>query len=106
MNAPVAGSKDSTPYREHLKVIAGKNALAARELEPPSFPDSIAYLWDWASELHGRSGIGQYDVHPLTYTTIAAWVKLTGRDPRPHEVEALLNVDAAMFNSAPEKADG
>jgi hypothetical protein len=106
MNAPIPGSKDSTPYRDHLKVAARSSARAREELQGPELPDSIAYLWGWASELHGRSGVGQFGFHPLTYTTIADWARLTGRDPRPHEVEALMGVDASMFYYAPEKSDG
>lgn len=105
LNAPVAGSKDSTPYRDHLEAAAKKSARARAELEGPPFPESLSYLWTWATELHGRSGVGQFGASPLGYGTIADWSRLTNTNTRPHEVEALLMLDGAMFYFPKTKAE-
>lgn len=35
-------------------------------------------------------------VNPLSYAEIMAWSELTGADPRPHEVAALIEIDAVL----------
>lgn len=60
----------------------------------PVVPDCLSYLLDWLDMLHGRSGIGMTGIVPLTYTTIADWSRLTGTAVAPHEVHALLVLDA------------
>lgn len=102
-------ARDGTPERVHLEALAksGRNPRALALLQGPPLPDTLAYLWNWAVELHGRSGrtihlSGEVSVNPLTYTTIADWARLTRRNPGPLEVEALLRLDAVLLN--PPKA--
>lgn len=64
----------------------------------PEMPEALRYLYDWARDLHGRSGIGPHGLNPLTYTTIADWSRLTGTTVYPHEVQALLALDAVMLH--------
>lgn len=56
----------------------------------------MAYLYEWALALHGRSGADMGGVSLLSYGTIADWARLTDTWPQPHEVEALLQIDLAM----------
>jgi hypothetical protein len=104
MNAPVPGSKDSTPYRDHLKVAARSSARAREELQGPEFPESVGYLLGWTREVHCRSGLGQIGFLPVTWATIDAWARRTRTDPRPHEIDAMFVLDAVMLHLEPEKA--
>lgn len=81
------------------------SAKARRALEPPPFPETLRYLWDWARELHGRSGLGTAGVAPLSYTTVVHWSELTGNKPTHYEVDALMELDAILC-TPPERKDG
>lgn len=87
--------------------IAAKRGVkrAIEKLEGPPFPDVLMYLYDWIGELYGRSGAGMAGVNPLTYGTIADWARLTGRDLQPHEVHALITLDAVLRHPEPPKED-
>lgn len=69
----------------------------------PPYPRGIAYLYEWARELHGRSGVGMSGLLPLTYATVFHWSQLTKQSPAPHEVLALFELDALMLHP-PEPA--
>ena len=94
------GSKradDGSLVREHWEHAAARGSTAARaKLQAPEFPEALEYLWGWTLELYGRSGVSMAGLNPLTYQTLDAWARLTGRDPMPHEVEALILLDAAL----------
>lgn len=72
------------------------NPDARRALAGPDYPEAVQYLLDWARELVGRSGATMAGLAPLGFGTIADWARLTGRHPSPADVEALLQLDAAM----------
>jgi hypothetical protein len=85
------------PRRVHLAAAAARgNAAARAALAGPDCPDALRHVLEWARELHGRSGVGMAGLAPLAYGTIADWARLTGRRPRPHEVEALITLDAVL----------
>ncbi len=84
--------------RSHLEGLAVKgHAKAIEALQGPEYPPELHYLRMWAAELHGKSGVGMNGLNPLTYTTVADWSRLKGVKPEPHEVEALLTLDAVML---------
>ena len=62
------------------------------------------YLYRWFTELYGRSGVGMSGVTALSYSTVYHWAVLTGRFPRPYEVEGLMALDAVARH--PEAVDG
>ena len=96
--AKLAQRTDGVTLRAHLVARAAKgNAFAIRELDGPPFPAALTHLYEWANELHGRSGVGMGGIAPLTYTTLLDWCTLTGRAVAPHEVAALLALDSAMM---------
>lgn len=68
---------------------------AVEALEGPQSSDALAYLSDWSDELFGRSGVDANGLTPMTWGTIDAWARRTGRDPQPHEVDALFALDHA-----------
>jgi hypothetical protein len=86
--------------------LAGKSDPIP-ELDGPEYPETIEYLREMLSELHGRSGVGMDGLAPLSYATIAEWSRLKGVPILPIEVEALMLLDSAMlYPGEPEKDDG
>lgn len=88
---------DGATRRAHLEASAARgNRTAQAALAGPDYPDAMQYLLEWTRELVGRSGGTLGGLAPLSYGTIATWAALTGRTPSPRDVEALLELDAAM----------
>jgi len=95
---------DGTTQGDHWEEDARSGSGAAIErLTPPDFPDCVNYLWSWAMELHGRSGVGMSGLVPLTYEAILAWSALRGIRPTPSEVHALIAIDSALLSGGSEK---
>lgn len=89
---------DDVAVREHWEAAARKgNPEAIAKLRGPEMPESVAYLWLWILELHGRSGATMSGLAPLSYETIAHWSTLTGRNPDPLEVRALIDLDSVLM---------
>lgn len=82
-------------HRQQAAMQGSANAIGMLEDAPP-FPYGLGYLWRWASELYGKSGVSQFGVNPLTYSTLHAWALLTSQWPTPWEVRALMKVDTAL----------
>lgn len=96
--------EDGTPWLDFWEAAAASgNRDAIKKLIVPRFPESVGYLREWAYELRGRSGVGMEGVAPLTYLTISAWAELTDRQIEPHEVTALLAMDAALSKREPSE---
>lgn len=72
-------------------------------LEEREYPYCVGYLRGWVSELHGRSGVGQFGLAPLSYATIESWSRLKGVRVKPHEVDALIALDGFMLNPGKEE---
>lgn len=86
------------PARKHLEFQAARGrADAIRELQGPPCPRELEYLLVWVYELHGRSGVGQASLNPVSHAEIAAWAWLTHRRPSAEEVNALIQLDAALL---------
>jgi hypothetical protein len=82
--------------RDHLRGLVRRGMATEaqrRLLAGPPFPDLLAYLWDWFMELDRARTIGMNGPDLLTYQVIDAWARLTGREPWPHEVAALISLD-------------
>lgn len=76
--------------------------------EAPEYPEELDYLLGWARALHGRSGISEVGVAPLSYAEVDAFARRMRTDIEPYEVDALMALDAAMRHPGedePEKAD-
>jgi len=102
-------AEDGTAQREHLaqrvrQEIARhgedhpRTHAAMALLDGPPVPSALNYLLEWSMELHGRSGTGMDGYAPLSFTSIEAWSRLTGRVIEPYEVHALLSLDDARRN--------
>ena len=95
---------DGSKQRDHWEAgaVAG-NADALAKLTAPEYPDCVDYLWKWALELHGRSGVSMSGLAPLTYEAITAWAVLRKVWLTPSEVKALIDIDTALCAGAGEK---
>ncbi len=96
--------KDGTPAREHYRFLAEKGRQDAIDmLEGPECPVDLMYLYNFAIELHGRSGAGMGGLNPLSHTELRNWSDLTGWSLDPHEVEALMALDSVMRHPPKEE---
>lgn len=73
------------------------------ELDGPSCPDELAYLWDWYCELAAARGSNGWGLNPICYAEIAAWAALTGRDPSPFEVGCIARLDRAELSAIAQR---
>lgn len=96
--------KDGATRRAYLEAAAlngNRTAIEALERHPPSI--ALSYLHGWALDLVGRSGVGQFGLAPLSFTTIRHWADLKDIDVLPHEVDALIVLDGAMRDPGEEE---
>lgn len=90
-------AKDGASHREHLEAAAATgNTEALEALQGPPLPEEVAYLYEWAKEMVGRSGISQAGLCPLSHAEIRAWAGLHDRQLEPFEVHALIQIDTVM----------
>lgn len=83
-----AERKHGNGSAEHVREMA--------KLDGPPYPVSLQYLLDWSDDLYGRTGITPDGTFaPLTWRDIESWARMTDRRPLPHEVRALMALDAA-----------
>lgn len=107
MRQPVEGSTGS--QREHLAALVERmnspaHARLLKELDGPPFPEDLGYLWVWVMELDRARRVGPHGLEGFSYQEIEAWARLTDRDPQPHEIAALLDLDAVLrFPGAGER---
>lgn len=100
MKEPV-GDKGAT-QRDHLLAAAKRGHLEAiKALDGPYFPEVVGYLYAWFMQLNNGRRIGVNGPERITYADIYAWSVLTGNNPQPQEVEALMQVDAAYLYPGP-----
>lgn len=98
---------EDTTAAAHLAVRARRGSVyAATELAGPESSEAITYLRGWFIELARTRGWSMTGPNPLTYENIESWARLTGRSPEPYEVEALLEIDAAVRIEAASKKKG
>jgi hypothetical protein len=92
--------KDGVTRRALLTERVRKGMPGAQELleSGPQLPKDMEHLYGYATELVGRSGMGQFGVAPLSYTTLRDWQALTGIALEPDEVTALMRLDSVIRN--------
>ena len=91
---------DGHTLRHHLETAAQQgNGAAILELDDqPDLPYCLTYLWGWFGELAARRQSNGMDVSPIAWREIEAWATLTGRDPKPWEIKALVKLDDLLLN--------
>jgi hypothetical protein len=99
MARPAEKDKPGGPtIREHYEAAAAAGSEAAQQVldEQPECPEELEYLVEWSYRLHGRSGSGMGGIAPLSYVNLDAWARLMGYELTATEVDALIDLDAAM----------
>lgn len=97
---------DGALARDYWEAAAARGSTTAlAKLAGPEMPDTLAYLWSWTLEIHGRSGVSMSGMVPATYSTVKDWAVLTGRDPTPDEVHAMLRLDGALLSGRPDEPE-
>lgn len=88
---------DGSTLRATLEEKARRKQLTPNgeaTLYGPVFPDALSYLYQWFSELSRTRGASMAGIAPITYQDVAAWAGLTDNRPLPHEVDAIMALDA------------
>lgn len=75
--------------REELQFVSEKIGKKVGLLnEEPPLPDESAYLLEWYHEISSRE--------TLTYLELESWSKMTKRNIKPYEAQALINIDREL----------
>jgi hypothetical protein len=96
--------KDGVTRRALLTERVRKGIPGAQDVldSGPQCPADLGYLYGYATELVGRSGVGMNGLAPLSYTTLRDWQALTGIALEPDEVTALMRLDSVIRNPPKE----
>jgi hypothetical protein len=89
---------EGKPQRVHLERAAarGHKAAIAALARVPEVPQEGEYLWEYFLELSLGRGAGPMGSSSLSYRDVEAWCRLMDRRLAPHEVQAVLLIDAAI----------
>lgn len=93
---------DGATLRQHLEGVEKQTGKRPHELDGPEFPKGAEYLWEWYWQLRRRCGGNGFGPSPIPHAEIDAWVRLTGTDPAPWELEVLGDIDIAYLKQAAE----
>lgn len=86
--------------RQHLEQVERSTGQApARLLNRPHFPDIVAYVWRWFTELDSARQIGM-GINPLSHTEIEAWARLNRINLTPFEVRCIRALDVVRLEQA------
>lgn len=91
--------KDGVSFREALEGLrdrtkrADKRAEYEAQLACPPIPDELRYLWRSFNRLSARRGSNGFDVDPIGWCEIDAFVRLTGVRLVPWEIELIEMLD-------------
>jgi hypothetical protein len=89
-----ARQKDGATLRAHLEASARANGRPHHLLRGRPFPVSLSYLHTWWLELARVRGASMAGIAPITYLDVDAWSRQTDQSPLPHEVDAIIAIDA------------
>lgn len=89
-----------TPRDRTRQLVRRGRSDLQRDLDGPSFPPALRYLWEWANEVRRGLGTGFDGINSLSWVALDAWSRHTGHTPAPHEIEALFDLDFAMRKPA------
>lgn len=65
--------------------------------EEPEIPELGTHIMGWFWELNSRRVMGMEMPHPLSFTEIDAWRRLTNTYVLHEEIEALIAIDSAYL---------
>lgn len=89
------------PARVHMENLVRQGRKTQDELDGPPVPDALEYLYRWLMELDRARDFGMSGPKLFTYPQVESWARLTGRDPEPHEVEALMHLGTVLLHPPP-----
>lgn len=70
-------------------------------------PSDGAHVWEWFLALHTARGANGFGPNPISWPDVLAWTLLTGINPRPGEVAAIMLLDRLWLEvKAQEKPQG
>lgn len=98
--------KDGHPLRQHWEAAVRMGRKTLEELEGPPIPPQLDYLFDWLLELDRARDHGMGGPKPFSYPQLESWARLTGREPEPHEVEALIYLGLVLAYPPADEKEG
>ena len=60
----------------------------------------FAHVWNWFCQLSGQRQRDDGLPQPLSFHDITAWAALLGVSPGPHEIQMIMEIDAAFVSEA------
>jgi len=88
--------------RAERKAVADRVADLEALLETPPFPMSLFYIWDAYWRLRSRKA-NAFDLSPIEWPDISAFVLCSGVRLRPWEIDLLCDVDDIFLRVARQK---
>ena len=88
---------DGSRLRDHAERIlksTGQIPVEYQSLEPP---EALFHCWYWFLELNRTRTSNGFGQNPISYAEVVSWSQLTGVDPEPLEVQAVMSLDAAYM---------
>lgn len=90
--------EDGSRLRDHAKSILKATGALPEEYQSLTCPSALEHCWHWFLYLNRtRSGSG-FGQNPISYQEILAWTQLTGVEPDPTEIQAIMSLDQAYMN--------
>jgi len=76
-----------------------------KELDGPSLPESLDYIWRWFIDLHNGRGSSGFGPAALTWPDIGWYFQLHGIRPLSFELDLIKRLDMVAIKAAvPDKA--
>jgi hypothetical protein len=66
-------------------------------------PDEVRHIWDWFTQLSRTRSSNGFGQNPISYAEIKAWSELTGVEPQPDEVFAVMTLDSVYLGVQSEE---
>lgn len=88
--------------RDQAHAAFRQRGFVPEHLRSLPIPTGTEYLWEWFNELQGARTSNGFGANPITYTEMAAWATLSGRDLEPFEVRLLKDLDLLYLSAVAE----
>lgn len=93
-----APQEDGSRLRDHAQSILKATGQMPEEYQSLKPPEAVIHCWHWFIELNRTRASNGFGQNPISYTEIVSWSQLTGVDPEPLEVQAIMALDAAYMS--------
>ena len=92
--------QNGTTQREHLEQVERQTGRRPKELDGPTFPTLMSYVWSAFINLSNTRSIGFSGPNPISYIEIKAWKDLTESPLTSFEVEAIKCLDTMYMRAS------